>query len=230
MSRELRTPPSLREGWRIPVTAGVLALMVGCASEGAGPAAPDGRAGPDTPPKFLFGTTWFVEQIDAGDIIDGVGPLLVIRSVGHATGSGGCNSFSGSVTIKGDAITFGRSDNDGNGLHAGGNEPGTEILCRPRRDPLVSNPGPLLDALRCRWNFAGQVDRESPNVTYLFVFSAPLQTRSMLRAGHRRRLRIGRSRFVTHYNDTPVSGTKPTQQSAAGLVWRCAVGGRPRGR
>jgi putative lipoprotein len=59
------------------------------------------------PPKFLFGTTWFVQQIDADDIIDGVGPLLVIRSAGHVVGSGGCNSFSGPVTIKGDAITFG---------------------------------------------------------------------------------------------------------------------------
>ena len=103
----LRTPPSLREGWRVLVTAGVLALMVGCTYEGAGPTVTNGRAGSDTPPKFLFGTTWFVQQIDADDIIDGVGPLLVIRSAGHVAGSGGCNSFSGPVTIKGDAITFG---------------------------------------------------------------------------------------------------------------------------
>jgi putative lipoprotein len=81
--------------------------MVGCTYEGAEPTGTNGRAGPDTPSKFLFGTTWFVQQIDADDIIDGVGPLLVIRSAGHVAGSGGCNSFSGPVTIKGDAITFG---------------------------------------------------------------------------------------------------------------------------
>jgi heat shock protein HslJ len=105
--RRLCRSASRRVGWRVVITAWVLALMVGCTYGVAGPTANDGRAGADTPPKFLFGTTWFVEQIDADDIIDGVGPLLVIRSAGHATGSGGCNSFSGPVTINGDAITFG---------------------------------------------------------------------------------------------------------------------------
>jgi putative lipoprotein len=81
--------------------------MVGCAYEGAGPMVTNGGAGSDTPPKFLFGTTWFVQQIDTDDTIDGVGPLLVIQVAGHVAGSGGCNSFSGPVTIKGDAITFG---------------------------------------------------------------------------------------------------------------------------
>jgi putative lipoprotein len=81
--------------------------MVGCASEGAGPTETDGRAGSDTPPASLFGTTWFVQEIDANGVIDGVGPMLVLRTAGHVAGSGGCNSFSGPVTINGDAITFG---------------------------------------------------------------------------------------------------------------------------
>jgi putative lipoprotein len=81
--------------------------MVGCTYGDVGPTLTDGRAGSDTPPKYLFGTTWFVQQIDTDDTIDGVGPLLVIHMAGHVAGSGGCNSFSGPVTIKGDAITFG---------------------------------------------------------------------------------------------------------------------------
>jgi heat shock protein HslJ len=107
MSREPRTLPSLREGWRVLVTAGVLVFMVGCTSEGGGPTVTNGQAGSVTPPAWLVGTTWFAQEIDADGVIDGVGPMLVLRSAGHVAGSGGCNSFSGPVTIDGDAITFG---------------------------------------------------------------------------------------------------------------------------
>ena len=61
----------------------------------------------DTPPASLFSTTWFAQEIDADGVIDEAGLTLVLRSAGHVAGSGGCNSFSGPVTINGDAITFG---------------------------------------------------------------------------------------------------------------------------
>jgi META domain len=143
MFRELRTPPSLHVGWRVLVTAGVLALMVGTPTR-----APDRRDQrtcrvSDTPPASLFSTTWFAQEIDADGVIDEAGLTLVLRSAGHVAGSGGCNSFSGPVTINGDAITW-RSGDDEDGLLAGNNEPGTEILCRPRRDPLYRTRGPYL--------------------------------------------------------------------------------------
>lgn len=49
---------------------------------------------------------WVVETIGGIAVIDGIQSTLDIRDNGTAGGKGGCNSFRGSVTIDGSAISF----------------------------------------------------------------------------------------------------------------------------
>jgi len=50
---------------------------------------------------------WQASYIDGAEIADEVQTILEIREDGSVGGSGGCNSFGATATIKGDRVTFG---------------------------------------------------------------------------------------------------------------------------
>ena len=50
---------------------------------------------------------WLAEDINGGGVIDRLQTTLEITPEGRATGFGGCNAFTGSVTITGAAVAFG---------------------------------------------------------------------------------------------------------------------------
>ena len=54
----------------------------------------------------LSGTSWLAEDIGGRGVIDRAQTTISFEPEGRVAGSGGCNRYFGSVTIKGDAITF----------------------------------------------------------------------------------------------------------------------------
>jgi len=58
------------------------------------------------PPEDLLEGTWLAREI-GGEAIGAGQPTLHFTSDGRASGSGGCNSFTGPVSIDGDAMAFG---------------------------------------------------------------------------------------------------------------------------
>lgn len=58
------------------------------------------------PPEDLLERTWLAKEI-GGEAVGAGQPTLHFTSDGRANGSGGCNSFTGPVSIDGDAMTFG---------------------------------------------------------------------------------------------------------------------------
>ena len=67
------------------------------------PSPPEPAALPDA----LTGHRWLAEDIGSGGVIDSAQTTLAFSSDGRAEGSGGCNQFSGPVSVDGDAMTFG---------------------------------------------------------------------------------------------------------------------------
>ncbi len=65
-----------------------------------------GQAMADAPPDGPFGQ-WRVEAIDGEPASAKAEVTIAIGTDGRATGSGGCNRFTGSVKVEGDAISFG---------------------------------------------------------------------------------------------------------------------------
>lgn len=65
-----------------------------------------GSAMADAPPEGPFGQ-WRVESIVGQPASAKAAVTIAIGTDGRATGSGGCNRFSGSVKVDGGAITFG---------------------------------------------------------------------------------------------------------------------------
>jgi heat shock protein HslJ len=55
----------------------------------------------------LVGSTWLVEDIDGGGVIDFLQSTLTFDSEEKVSGMGGCNNFFGSIEIDGVAIAFG---------------------------------------------------------------------------------------------------------------------------
>jgi heat shock protein HslJ len=76
-----------------------LAAVVG-AGAGVAPGAARAGAGWD-------GSTWLVEDIRRRGVIDNAQTTLRIEADGAVSGSTGCNAYSGSAKIDGDAIRFG---------------------------------------------------------------------------------------------------------------------------
>ena len=58
------------------------------------------------PPADLLEGTWLAKAIGGETVVTGQ-PTLHFTSDGRANGSGGCNSFTGPVSIDGDAMAFG---------------------------------------------------------------------------------------------------------------------------
>ena len=55
----------------------------------------------------LPGTSWTLVDLDGAEPVEGTVPTLEFGDDGTASGSGGCNSFSGEVTIDGNDLSFG---------------------------------------------------------------------------------------------------------------------------
>ncbi len=51
--------------------------------------------------------SWLAEDIKGGGVIDRLQTTLQLGADGKVTGTGGCNRYMGTATVKGDAITFG---------------------------------------------------------------------------------------------------------------------------
>ncbi len=60
----------------------------------------------DTAFDELVGSTWLVEDIEGGGVIDFLQSTLTFDGPEKVTGMGGCNNFFGSVKIDGSAIQF----------------------------------------------------------------------------------------------------------------------------
>lgn len=56
----------------------------------------------------LKGSRWLAEYIDGRGVIDRAQTTLEFLEDGKAGGRGGCNHWSGSITLKGEALSFGQ--------------------------------------------------------------------------------------------------------------------------
>jgi len=54
-----------------------------------------------------FGVTWVAEDIGGGGVIDNARSTIAFATDGTASGSGGCNNFSGRAKVNGDRIEIG---------------------------------------------------------------------------------------------------------------------------
>ncbi|MFF4169730.1 META domain-containing protein [Streptomyces sp. NPDC001744] len=80
-------------------------LLTACGTEGgrgSGPGA--GTVSPDLP---LTGTHWTVDRVTVGGSASGApdGARVTFGKDGRVTGSGGCNTFNATVTVRGDTLT-----------------------------------------------------------------------------------------------------------------------------
>lgn len=57
-------------------------------------------------PATLGGATWLLEDLTGHGVIDNSHVTLEFKTDGKVSGSGGCNRYSGSATLKGSVITF----------------------------------------------------------------------------------------------------------------------------
>lgn len=62
---------------------------------------------PEGDPAVLQGATWIVEDINRGGVIDNSRLTLTFGTDGRVSGSGGCNSFSGTYSADGSSLTLG---------------------------------------------------------------------------------------------------------------------------
>lgn len=51
--------------------------------------------------------SWLAEDINGGGVIDRLQTTLQLGADGKVTGTGGCNRYMGTATVRGDAITLG---------------------------------------------------------------------------------------------------------------------------
>lgn len=82
---------------RTAIIAGWM-LLGACAHKQPAPAVID--------PKTLSGATWLLEDLAGRGVIDDSHVTLQFLVDGKVAGSGGCNRYSGSATLKGSQITF----------------------------------------------------------------------------------------------------------------------------
>lgn len=97
-------------GWALPGSLAMALLITagGCSSDHSG--SPHATASPSAPagtPDALIGSSWRAEDIGGAGVIDYAQTTLVFPADGRAEGSGGCNQYSGPVSVEGDAIIFG---------------------------------------------------------------------------------------------------------------------------
>lgn len=86
----------------LPVIAVLAALAVAaCAARGKPPAAAPAAA------PSLIGSNWVLEDLCGRAVVENVQATLSFLEDGKVAGSGSCNRFTGTATIKGDAIAFG---------------------------------------------------------------------------------------------------------------------------
>jgi heat shock protein HslJ len=89
----------------IRVLAGLTILVVAaCDSTGS-----NSNATPEpTSAVDLAGTSWTLVSIGGSPVVEASGPHIAFGVDGNASGSTGCNSFSGTYAVDGAAVTFGQ--------------------------------------------------------------------------------------------------------------------------
>lgn len=50
---------------------------------------------------------WLVEDIEQGGVVDDLRSTLAVDAESRASGNGGCNRFTGTATVEGQAVSFG---------------------------------------------------------------------------------------------------------------------------
>lgn len=90
----------------IVIVAGAMAAcaLVACASHSRPPAA---APAPAPFPASLVGSNWVLEDLCGRAVLEAPTSTLSFLEDGKVAGSGSCNRFTGSATIKGDTIAFG---------------------------------------------------------------------------------------------------------------------------
>lgn len=79
-------------------------LIAGCASQaGSGP----GAAPVPADPAGLAGAEWNLTDLGGRALLDGIPATLAFPESGKVAGKASCNRFSGTVTVKDAAISFG---------------------------------------------------------------------------------------------------------------------------
>lgn len=98
-------------GRALPAALAVALLVAagGCASDHGSrpPRSAASSPAPAATPDALAGSSWRAEDIGGAGVIDFAQTTLVFAADGRAEGSGGCNQYSGPVSVDGDAIIFG---------------------------------------------------------------------------------------------------------------------------
>jgi heat shock protein HslJ len=89
---------SSREAFIRNATIAGWLLLAACAPKQPAPAVID--------PTTLGGVTWRLEELAGRGVIDNSHVTIEFLPDGNVTGSGGCNRYSGSATLKGPQITF----------------------------------------------------------------------------------------------------------------------------
>ena len=93
------------------LAAALLITVAGCTADHGGRTSPSAPASaPAGIPDALTGSRWLAEDIGGAGVIDMAQTTLVFAADGRAEGSGGCNHYSGPVSVEGDAIIFGHID------------------------------------------------------------------------------------------------------------------------
>jgi putative lipoprotein len=111
---------------------------------------------------MLFEGTWIAEDIGGGGVIDNAQSTIRFAADGTASGSGGCNNFSGKAVVDGDSIRIGP-------LAA------TKKLCVPALDDQERK---FFDALERARSF--EIDAGTQKLLLEDESGAPLATLSLL--------------------------------------------------
>jgi len=80
------------------MTRALVGLIVGATLAGCSLMEP---ASTSTPKVDLVGGAWLAEDIDGGGVIDDAQSTLQFGNDGRVTGRGGCNTYGGTVELKG---------------------------------------------------------------------------------------------------------------------------------
>lgn len=95
---------------RLAVPVAALAIVLAACTGGASPSADAGASGEPPATASLEGTPWqLTEYVGAGGRAINVPATLVVTATfegGRVTGSGGCNTYSGSYTVDGEALAI----------------------------------------------------------------------------------------------------------------------------
>lgn len=112
---QVLTPVAITHSWRgypadlkaVRIIAKTNEIMVALDQSGKDCAVPTGVPSPKPTQASLIGGVWLAEDIRGGGVIDRAQSTLAFKENGGVTGSGGCNRFVGSATIREQSLSIG---------------------------------------------------------------------------------------------------------------------------